>query len=1115
MEMKENRLEVQTELNVNMVVEAGAGTGKTTLLIDRLCLAVLVRGIAVEKLVALTFTEKAAAEIKTRFIFKLQKLIQTIKLQRVAKQKLDNKEPLTQEEEKAVKESDKTLDLLREYFMDNAPEVIQEPFEKRQEKLEDLWTLRAETALARLDRSAIGTIHGFCADILKAFPLEAGLTPNAEIDSGQKSERLFECHWNAFLDVELGEQAPREEMWRKLLPELSLSDLKNFARELCSGKIDLYNYWSHAEMLADICKRKASLAREMSTAFLGPKKQLRRSEKALLWAEKSLLRTVSFLRKAPFPPAPEEELPAFPDDPVTGWEEDAHEEAKALVSFAEKVTPEKQQLFLSAWELVKDVADRVRGEFSREGILSFDDLIVKTRNLLQKDLYVRRLLKEKYDVLFVDEFQDTDPVQGELLLFLAEEKTSFASHWKEVKLSAGKLIVVGDPKQSIYRFRGADITAYELFTDLILKQGGKKCFLQRNFRSVPDIVSTTNAVCSGAMVYESSFQPAYVPIFPTKPVVKPAVEWLFINLSDEARKYAKEKADLYRHNQGEQIARWIEEHVGSMKLSDGRKLSYQDITILSRASTTSGPYVDALRRHGIPFNVEADKDFYRKQEIHDFLNLLRVVNDPDDHVALTGVLRSPFGGFTDEEIYQIAKRGELNLSASSQDLRLVEFYSLLRRLVNQLGRVPLKEFLSGILADTFLPQSCAVAYDGEQTLANLNRLVLLAESFCGESAAGLGQFLAKVEDLMKNHPEMLGAPTSDDALDAVSVMTVHKSKGLQFPVVILADLSKKDTGRPSKDGHVFSWQHNMHGLRVGKIRDINLSFLEEEQKKHGRCEEIRVLYVGLTRAEECLVLVADNRKNASQLSQAFVNCGLFPDGENLKEVLSHSEVSVPVNYLPYRDPEEFIFRSTQKKQKVLLGPSASEWKKAFSARQAQYEQMLGEKTMAPSELSGNVLLSEEQRIGAEVGTVCHRALELLIGRKESDPQKAVSQAALSCAMPLREEAAAEVVLPFTQSELFKQILSCEVLAYEMPFSFVQENGGITSGVIDLLLKRADGSVWAIDYKTDRVHPGGEGKILEKYRPQLAVYSQAAQKLFPKQKVICSVVLLRTFAALDL
>jgi ATP-dependent exoDNAse (exonuclease V) beta subunit len=185
--------EAINEIDKNLQIIACAGSGKTEVITRRIANILKTKtDITPKNIVAFTFTEKAAAEIKTRFIFKLQKLVQTIKLQREAKQKRDKNEPLTSEEENAVKESDKTLDLLRGYFTERAPEVAHEPLEKRQEKLEEVWVSRAETALARLDRSAIGTIHGFCADILKAFPLEAGLTPNAEIDSGQKGERLFE-----------------------------------------------------------------------------------------------------------------------------------------------------------------------------------------------------------------------------------------------------------------------------------------------------------------------------------------------------------------------------------------------------------------------------------------------------------------------------------------------------------------------------------------------------------------------------------------------------------------------------------------------------------------------------------------------------------------------------------------------------------------------------------------------------------------------------------------------------------------------------------------------------------------------------------------------------------
>lgn len=1070
--MQSNREKIQTVLDVNMVVEAGAGTGKTTLLITRLCLAVLARGTSVEKLVALTFTEKAAAEIKTRLITALHEVL--------AAAREGKEHPV--------------LTLLRERF--GMPD--------------DKLVSRAENALARLDRACVGTIHGFCAEILKTFPLEAGLSPNSEIDSGRRASQLFDARWNTFLDTELGVNAPRAEEWKKVLPEISLPDLKEFARELCSGKIDEYDYFARAPMLADVCLEKAARAEALSKAFLYGKKP-RKAEKMLAFAAESLRRTAAFLRGEPLPPAPQE-LPEPLSSSSTapqGWEEEAYEEARALVQFAVKTDPEKQQIFLSAFHLVQPIAREIRASYEREGILSFDDLIVKTRNLLQKDFYVRRLLKEKYDALFIDEFQDTDPVQGELFLFLAEEKSSCASRWQDVVLEAGKLFVVGDPKQSIYRFRGADITAYELFTDLILKQGGEKCFLQQNFRSAPDIVSMANAVCARAMVQETSFQPAYVPIFPARELPSPAVKWIFIAGQDD-----KPRADNFRANQAERIADWIENNVGRLTLSNGQKLAYKDITLLSRASTTSAPYTDALRRRGIPFNVETDKDFYRKQEVNDFLNFLRAAADPADRTALAGVLRSPLGGFTDEEIYQISRRGELSLRAKPQDKKLADLYELIRSFGNRAGRTPLKDFLEDVLEETFLPEACAAAYEGEQTLASLNRLIHLAEGYAGEVPASLGRFLAEVPELLANEPERLGASPADDALDAVSVMTVHKSKGLGFPVVILADLSKKDSASASQPaGHIFSWQYNMHGLRAGKICDIKLAFLEEEQKKHERCEEVRVLYVGLTRAKEHLVLVSDGRAGAEKAAGAFLGAGLFPDGK--VRTLHHAELSVPVINAPYEEPETFIFRHTTARIPSVPAREMSAWKNACAARRARYERMLRNPELSPSSLVQTPdLLTEEQRAGAEVGTICHQALERLLMRRAPDAASAVRQAAASAGLPLRVQDALSVLEPFCQSALFAELINSQTLACEMPFALAEPDG-VKSGVIDAVLRRADGTVWVVDFKTDRAPAGGADKLLEKYRPQLEVYKRAAEKIFAGERVICSAVFLRLVAARNL
>lgn len=1070
MNLQEDRLFVQTKLGVNLVVEAGAGTGKTTLLIDRLCLCVLVQGTAVEKLVALTFTDKAAAEIKTRFITKLQQLVHAVQ----------------------TRQEDRTLELLRTQFHVTDEDLVS----------------RAETALARLDRAAIGTIHSFCAEILKAFPLEAGLSPNAQIDTGQKARQLFEIRWNRFLDKELGLEATRAAQWKRVLPEISLPQLKNFAQELSRLTPVEYNYFSQAEKLSGFCEQKAARAQQLYNLYVTKGKKPRALEKALSWACVSLQRTRLFLTKAPVPPPPEEDCPPYANANYKDWDPQDTEEAKGIIQFAQAVTPEKQTVFLEAYQLVLPLSKQVRADCQAEGVLSFDDLIIKTRNLLQQNLYVRRILKEKLEALFIDEFQDTDPLQGELLFFLSEIKTGTAARWEDVQLQPGKLFVVGDPKQSIYRFRGADITAYERFTHSILKQGGVKCFLRRNFRSKPGIIDVANQICSRAMVQQPAFQPAYEPIFTPQTTSTPGVQWLFIQQSDNAQ------ADDYRHNQAEQMARWIEENVGKLVLSNGKTLALQDIAILMRAGTTLSIYLDALRRHDIPFNTETDKDFFRKQEINDLLLLLRAIADPSDTLSLAGVLRSPLGGLNDEELYQL---GQQHFSAEALEThpKAAPCVQLIKRFSQLAGRVSLETLVYTLLSDTFLPEACAAAYDGERTLAYLHRFAQWAVQYQTESIPSLLPFLADLQRRLAENPEDLSLPPATQARDAVSLLTVHKSKGLEFPVVLLADLSRKELAASSNPPtHLFAWQYGMYGLRAGKISDVNLAFLEEEQKKHSRCEEIRVLYVALTRAKEKLILVGDGRENASKAAAPFTAAGLFPDGQSAMLTGQDNTLTVPVETCPYIPPKDFKYNHAALKSHGATFPARdlASWQEHYTARLRDY-QALQQTNLAPS---GETRLSPAQQQGAELGTVCHRALELLLTGRTKNAATACAQAAQLSGAANRQAEAVAIIEPFIHSDLFKTLQSCKLIACEMPFSRLLQDGTTQSGIMDAVLETANGEIWVIDYKTDTLSPGQETALFNrKYRLQLESYRQAAQLLFAQKTVRCFAVFVRTFAAVEL
>lgn len=1088
----EDRARVLTDLTTNMVVEAGAGTGKTMLLIRRIGLAILVQGVSVDKIVALTFTEKAAAEIKTRLVAALHHTIQ-----------------LAQENSGELHDPKTLLGIVEQHFIREKfgsntpkPEVLKQFLIQTHEQIQQ----RAQETLKKLDRASIGTIHSFCADILKTFPLQAGLSPQAEIDPGPKGTRLFTMRWNTFLESELGVNAPRKEAWKTVLSEVSLEDLKRFARKLCGGKIEHYDYFSHADKLAQICLQKSAQATAWTTAFLSSKKKAptkRTIEKWLEWAAASLHRSACFLQRKPLP----EMLIVPPKSAVAkadGWDPKDVEQARELVKFAQHIAPEKQQVFCTALSLVEDFAAQIRAEFIREGILSFDDLIVKTRALLQTNAQVRNELKKKFDVLFIDEFQDTDPVQGEILLFLAEDKSSTAHHWRDVKLAPGKLFVVGDPKQSIYRFRGADITAYEYFTDLILRQGGVKCFLRQNYRSVPDIVAVANAVCSIAIQPEKNFQPSYEPIYPVKEAQGPAVEWLFVRPPKDGANVKE-----FRHNQAEMIAQWIKQHVGKMTITDKdgpRKLQYKDIVLLSRAMTTSSIYTQALRRHAIAFNAGSEKDFFKHQEINDFLNLLRVLADPSDQIALVGVLRSPLGGFTDDAITEIATRNELNIFADTKDESLARCYEHIRTLLQKVGRTDVVTLLEEVLDETFLPELCAAAYDGERTLEMLRCLVQQTQTVLGGRAASLGQFLEALTKLWEEKPDALSTESGLSA-DAVAVMSVHKSKGLDFPVVILIDLSKQESTNPGGNKEpIYSWHYDMYGLEVGNICDANSMFLKDEQKKHERCEEARILYVALTRAKEHMILVADARDGVEKWMKSFAQAGILPDGE--ATTLQTPHVTVPVTYVDCQSPDDFRFYRTVQLSKPELLKALPAWRQAFDERKARYRALLADQNLSPSAQVDDETLSPQQRAAADVGTVCHRALLSLLTTPRQEITSAVTQAALSAGLPEATAQAVEILTPFCTSDMFEQLTSCKFLAGEMPFSFVNTAGRITSGVMDAVLERADGSIWVIDYKTDKIPAGGTQQLVEKYRPQLTIYLQAAKKIFPDKAVKCSAVFVR-------
>ena len=549
-----------------------------------------------------------------------------------------------------------------------------------------------------------------------------------------------------------------------------------------------------------------------------------------------------------------------------------------------------------------------------------------------------------------------------------------------------------------------------------------------------------------------------------------------------------------------------------MSLKDGRKLALRDIALLTRVGTTARIYTDALRRYGITFNTEMDKDFFRKQEINDLLLLLRTMADPEDKIALAGVFRSPFGGLTDGELYEVSHTTKWSFAKLLTHPLTAPVASQLQRLQHLAGRMSVCELLQTIFQDTFFEQACAKAYEQERTLSYLQQFLALARIYQTQHPGDLTGFLTEVQTRLMQNPEILQLPLADESADAVSVLTVHKSKGLEFPVVILADLSRKETAV----SHLFSWQYNLYGLRVGKICDVNLAFLEEEQKRHSRCEEVRILYVALTRAKEKLLLCADERTGSEKAAGYFVSAGLWPVAQQTELVCAEGDLRIPVQYSPYIEPRAFIYKQVSHAHETEMQlDNLGEWQTLYATRKKMYEQLLATaQHKTPSQEAHMQLLSVSQAQAAELGTVCHRALEFLLTNLDVSVPQACLQAAEQTGAADQAVLAEQLLTPFVRSRLFAQIKACKLLACEMPFTTLLPDKTTQNGIMDAVLETAQG-IWVIDYKTDQVVPGKEPALFdEKYRAQLADYRRAAEQIFAGKPVRVSAVFVRTFAAVE-
>jgi ATP-dependent helicase/nuclease subunit A len=1065
----------------NVVVVAGAGTGKTTLLVERVLCQMVETGLELDRFAAITFTEKAAAELRKRMAESLTQLA------RLAEEKT------LPEHADAHSAAGRAYRALRERGV--AGERI------------------ASIALERrgsLSAAQLSTIHSFCAGLLRRYPLECGVDPGFRVDTGLGFEALKDELWSAFLVGPSGPDAAdgaQQERWRRVLRDLDPAEVEALGRALAA-----FSAPAHAAARGLPDARPAldtlagdALARLAACPFQGAEK----GPESWLAAARGAFEALRAGGLAPFRAALDagrwrnsrnDEKELLDEPPTSTKQPEATALAKELHRRLRKLRQVEHELLADAVALVRPFAEAVRAEARRRGILPFDALLWLTRELLRGDREVRRKLGDQYEVLFVDEFQDTDPIQYEIVFFLAEKPDLFpAAEAFQTRLAPGRLFIVGDPKQAIYRFRGADLAAYHAAVEhVVQRNGGVRYTLTCNWRARPEVLQPLGELLARQLAQpdDARAAAAYSGYDGLQSGREPAGERR-VEMWRAGDAGAPASAEGSRRAEAQAIAGFIAGEVAAGRAKPGH------FALLFRSLRGVRIYARALRERGLTCWIGRSDEPHREPAPQQLLALLRALANPADAPAVLGVLRSPLGAVPDAELARWAATFEPKLRARAWSFpdvtpppepfpNLARAFALLRELrARERTRAP-ADLLASLLEETPLVAIHAHARDGQRRRRDLESLLeRLADAARAAPGSDVGDLVRALETSDPRSVE------DDDARDdRVRLLTIHGAKGLEFEIVLLPDLAWYKSSLPrSVEVELVRAQG---ALAVATRAGISTSWLdfEAELALHETAELGRLFYVATTRARERLIFVDSYRKRAGARAGTLL--------EFLSGFVQVRDVGEPGDArLPLEPAPAATLQAAQARARAALDVAHTHMYAPFRSPSDLRDDRIAADETAATPRALPDLAAERARA---IGVLAHEALERWDFRDADALRRLARDAALRAARrggldaASLESEAASLAASILASDLPAHLAGVEVLGRELPMLFRDDDGTPWSGTLDLLYRDASGQLVVADYKTDRA-PDAEARA--SYRAQLDVYARAVARALPGERAPCA------------
>jgi ATP-dependent exoDNAse (exonuclease V) beta subunit len=1106
------RAAIRHQLDATQFVEAGAGTGKTTALVGRIVELVASGRARMGEIAAMTFTEAAAGELRDRIAEAL---------------------------ERSAAGTDG----------DDHPDAHGADRLARRE--------RARQALAEMDAAAISTLHGFARRVLAAYPFEAALPPMLDVLDEVRSTVAFDERWSAFMEELLQSDADQKAMLTLLTCGVRLPQLRDVALQFDEN-------W---DLVADAVLRPPPIPPVGPAAVLAPLEAATAAAASCRTDDDKLYMHIE--RLAPFMST----LRAVDGELDTlrvlvdaqrmstsvgqqgNWDQGRCDAIRDMLRVAQDARDDLvagvanaalANLLVSVRALTLRSADDRRNE----GRLEFHDLLVLSRQLVRHRPDVCSRLRTQFRYLLIDEFQDTDPVQVELAVRIAsEDPEASQKNWTELSVPPGRLFFVGDPKQSIYRFRRADIALFLATRDRYVDA---PLLLSRNRRSVPGIIEWVNAVFADLMgAGAPGAQPAYqaltahrsdhVGLTGAPPVVllgDPVTGGVPVN--------------VIRQCEGDDIAAVVHQIIDERWPvgDDARPARLADITILVPSRTGLGILVGALDAADVAYRLESSSLVYAAPEVRELLAVLRAVDDPTDEVAIVAALRSALFGCGDDDLLDYKLRqGSWDYRAKipddiGGDHPVAVGQRALAAFHDERWWYEVSGLIEKIVQDRRVYELALADSRPREMWRRLRFVADQSRQFTDAFGGDIRRYLAWAELQSVEGARVTEVILPETDHDAVRIMTVHAAKGLEFPIVVLAGLN---AARPHRTGAQVLWGERGPEVSVtARVRTAGFESLAADERQMEDYERLRLLYVAATRARDHLVVSLHHKATAEpNCHAAFVEavCGEHPElwrrcdargGPEERGRAQNTEVGggrVPASTSGLADVgdgpgprQRWIAERAERLRRAAIPRTVAATAVARLAglpvKGSDEADTADAADAVPSAESGEAAVDGDPRSvapwrrgrgGTALGRAVHATLQLVDLGTGADLTMLARTQAVAEGIVDRAPEVAGLVEVALRSDVIRAAVAHGRYSKEI-YVGAPVGRRVLEGFVDLLVEHPDG-LEVVDYKTDSASGGELDEIFEGYRMQGAAYAVAVERALGRPVTRCTFLFLRPEAAL--